>query len=145
MSEFELREAIAKRQILRFADGPELAQKELRAAKDDLRDRRDTLERGRYKWATTQAYYAMFHASRALLYLKKYREKSHIQLAKAVKALYVDTGLLPQEYYDNFIETMNLREMADYRTKFSRDGAERSIRAAEEAIGQAEGIVKKKS
>jgi len=144
MSEFDLKEAIEERKIVPFSDGPKLAPKELTAAREDLRDAKDTLVRGRYKWATTQAYYAIFHASRALLYLRKYREKSHIQLAYAVKALYVDVGLLPQEYYENLIETMNLREMADYRTRFTRAGAERSVRAAEEAIRLAEGIVKKK-
>jgi len=92
---------------------------------------------------TVSAYYAIFHASRALLYKKKYREKSHIQLAFAIKTLYVDEGLLPEEYYDNFIQASSLRQMADYKRKFSKQGAERNIQAAEEAIKLAENIIKK--
>ena len=70
--------------------------------------------------------------------VKKYREKSHIQLALAIKAFYIDEGLLPQEYYDNFIQALDLREMADYKAKFSQQGAERNIHSAENAIKLAE-------
>jgi len=109
-----------------------------------LKDARDVLKLGKIKLATVSAYYSIFHASRALLYKKKYREKSHIQLAFAIKALYVDKGLLPQEYYDNFIQALDLREMADYKSKFTEQGAERNIQTAEEAIKSAEAILKSK-
>ena len=59
--------------------------------------------------------------------------------------LYIDEGLLKQEYYDNFIQAMGLREMADYKSKFSKDGAEKNIRAAEEAVKLADGILKGKN
>ena len=39
-------------------------------------------------------------------------------------------------------QAMDLREMADYKRKFSRQGAERNIQAAEEAIKLAESILK---
>lgn len=81
---------------------------------------------------------------RALLYKKKYREKSHIQLAHAIKAFYVDEGLLSQEYYDNLIQAIDLREMADYKSKFSKEGAERNIQAAEKAIELAESCLRNK-
>ena len=68
-----------------------------------MKDAKGLFSRGRFKSATTLSYYAIFHTGRALLYKKKYREKSHIQLAFAVKSLYVDGGILPDEYYDNFI------------------------------------------
>ena len=103
MNKVYIDEAIEKRRILLFSDGPKIASKELKIAKEDLKEAKDTLSKGRFKWATTQAYYAIFHATRALLYNKKYREKSHDQLALAIKALYIEEGLLTQEYYDNFI------------------------------------------
>jgi uncharacterized protein (UPF0332 family) len=143
MNRAYIKEAIEKRRILPFADGPKIAHKELRVAKEDLEEAKYTLSKDKFKWATTQAYYAIFHASRALLYNKKYREKSHIQLALAIKALYIDEGLLSQEYYDNFIQAMGLREMADYKSKFSKGGAERNIRAAEEAIKSADSVLEK--
>jgi len=63
-------------------------------------------------------------------------------LAFAIKALYVDESLLPERYYDNFIQALNLREMADYKRKFSRQGAERNIQSAEEAIKLAKAFLK---
>ena len=144
MNKAYIEEAVEKRRILPFGDGPKIASKELNIAKEDLEEAKDTLAKGRFKWATTQAYYAIFHASRALLYNKKYREKSHIQLALAIKALYIEDGLLAQAYYDNFIQAMGLREMADYKSKFSEAGAEINIKAAEETIKSAEGILKRR-
>lgn len=144
MKRYDIQEAIEKRRIISFSDGPKVSFKELRTAKEDLQEAKETLAREKFKWATTQAYYAIFHTSRALLYKKKYREKSHIQLALAIKAFYVDEGLLPQEYYDNFIQAMDLREMADYKRKFSKQGAEQNIQAAEEAIKLVENLLKNK-
>lgn len=141
MKNFNLREAIEKRRILTFSDGPKVAEKELETAKEDLQDAKDVLKLEKFKMATVSAYYAIFHTARALLYKKKYREKSHIQLAFAIKALYVDEGLLAEEYYDNFIQALNLREMADYKRKFSMQGAQRNIHAAEEAIKLAEDLL----
>ncbi|OIN97315.1 hypothetical protein AUJ66_03740 [Candidatus Desantisbacteria bacterium CG1_02_38_46] len=144
MEKYNIQEAIEKRRIIPFSDGPKISFKELMTAKEDLRDAKETLARKRFKWATSQAYYAIFHASRALLYKKKYREKSHIQLVFAIKAFYVDKGLLPQGYYDNFIQALDLREMADYKSKFSKQGAQKSIQAAEEAIKLVENLLKNK-
>lgn len=145
MKNFNIQEAIEKRRIISFSDGPKLISKELKTAKEDLGEAKRTFVAGSFKWATTQAYYALFHISRALLYAKKYREKSHIQLAFAIKSFYVDKGLLPQEYYDNFIQALDLREMADYKRRFSREGAERNIQAAEKAIILAGKLLKQKN
>ncbi len=144
MKKYDLKEALEKKKIISFSVGPNLISKELEAAKEDLLDAKDLFSRGRFKSATTLAYYTIFHTARALLYKKRYREKSHIQLAFAIKAFYVDEGLLPQEYYDNFIQALDFREMADYKSKFSRQGAEKTIEAAEEAIKLTEGILKNK-
>ena len=144
MKKYDLKEALEKNKIISFPAGPSLIAKELDAAKEDLLDAKDLFSRERFKSATTLAYYTIFHTARALLFKKGYREKSHIQLAFAIKAFYVDEGLLPQEYYDNFIQALDFRELADYKSKFSRPGAERNIQAAEEAIKLTEDILKNK-
>jgi len=143
MKKFNIKEAIDKRKIIDFIDGVKVSPKELKTAKEDVLAAKESFKRGSFKWATTQAYYAFFHASRALLYNKKYREKSHIYLAFAIKALYIDEGLLPEEYYDNFIQALDLREMADYKRKFSKHGAQRNIENAEQAVKLVENILKK--
>ena len=141
MRRFDIKEAVEKRRILPFSDGPKVVSKEIKTAKQDLKDAKETFERKGFKWATIQSYYAIFHASRALLYKKRYREKSHSYLGLAIKCLYIDKGLLPQEYYDNFIQALSLREMADYKRKFSEQGAERTIQTAEETIKLAEELL----
>lgn len=141
MEQFNIQESIEKKRIVPFSDGLKLISKEIRTAKEDLQDAKDVLNLKKFKLATVRAYYAIFHASRALLYKKRYREKSHIQLAFAIKGFYVDKGILSREYYDNFIQALGLREMADYKRKFSRQGAERSIQSAETAIKLAEKVL----
>ncbi|MFH1259451.1 MAG: HEPN domain-containing protein [Elusimicrobiota bacterium] len=139
---FNLKEAIEKRRIIPFSDGPKVSLKELQTAKEDLQDAKDVFALKKFKMATVCSYYAMFHATRALLYFKKYREKSHIQLALAIKSLYIDEGLLPDEYYDDYIQALSLREMADYKSKFSEQGAQRTIQSAEKSIEMVEKIIR---
>ena len=50
--------------------------KEIEAAQTDLQDARDSSERRKFKWATIQRNYSMFHSARALLYHRGFREKS---------------------------------------------------------------------
>ena len=83
-------------------------------------DAKDLFSRERFKSAATLAYYTIFHTARALLYKKRYREKSHIQLAFAIKAFYVDEGLLPQEYYDNFIQALDFPNWQIIKVNFQR-------------------------
>ncbi len=144
MNKYDLKKAIEKEKIVSFPAGPSLVTKELEAAKEDLFDAKDLFSRERFKSATTLAYYTIFHTARALLFKKGYREKSHIQLGFAIKAFYVDKGLLPQEYYDNFIQALDFRELADYKIKFSKEGAQKNIQAAEEAIRLTVALLKNK-
>lgn len=134
MTKHDLREAIEKKKIISFSDGPKLVSKEIAEAEDDLEEAKGSFKRERYKWATVQAYYSFFHISRALLYSRKYREKSHFHLALAIKVLFVDEGLLPVKFYDNLTAATTLREAADYKGEFSKDGAARNIKVAEGAI-----------
>jgi len=95
----------------------------------------------RYKWSTIQAYYAMFHAARALIYSKGYREKSHYCLAIALRALFVDEGTMDAKLVRDFLNAMNLREAADYEAKFSQSGAKAVIASSEKFIEKAIAIL----
>jgi len=72
----------------------------------------------------------MFHAARALLYRKGYRERSHAALVSAIRELYVRPGLLGEEALSNFENAMSLREAADYGHTFSKEGAQRVMEDA---------------
>ncbi len=100
-------------------------------------DAKTGYEIGRYKWATIQAYYAMFHAAKALLYSVEYREKSHHCLAVALSALFVKSQRLDAKSIRDFLNAMNLRDEADYKSTFSKEGAAAVIASAERFIEKA--------
>jgi uncharacterized protein (UPF0332 family) len=127
--------------IIVFPRGKELVRKELAVAQSDLLDARAGFENQRYKWSTIQGYYAMFHAARALLYSRNYREKSHYAISVAIKALFVEENKLDIRYVRNLLNAMNLREAADYEADFSCEGADAVIKSAEEFIRKASFIL----
>jgi uncharacterized protein (UPF0332 family) len=83
----------------------------------------------------------MFHAARALIYSKGYREKSHYYLVVALKALFVDPGEIDARSARDLLNAMNLRESADYEADFSQDGAKSVIDSADRFIEKAEAIL----
>jgi uncharacterized protein (UPF0332 family) len=127
--------------IIPFSSGKKLVQKELTIARSDLSDAKAGFAAQRYKWSTIQGYYAMFHAGRALVYSRGYREKSHYCLAVALQALFVDEGLMEARAARDFLNAMNLREAADYEAEFSESGAEAVIASAQRFIKKASAIL----
>jgi uncharacterized protein (UPF0332 family) len=85
----------------------------------------------------------MFHAARALLYSQGFREKSHHCLFKALIALFVEEDKLNVELVEAFRNAMILRENADYRTRFSKSGAEAVLERSEEFLNAAKEILGK--
>ena len=87
----------------------------------------------------------MFHAARALVYSKVFREKSHYALLVALRNLLVrEIGI---EIIKAFEDAMNLREEADYGLTFSEARAFETVKAAEgisqENEGSSEDLMKK--
>ena len=71
----EFQRCLAEGRIAVFGDGPKLVSRQVEIADADLAEAAASVSRGRWKWATVQAYYSMFHAARALLYARGFREK----------------------------------------------------------------------
>ena len=137
----EFKQCIENKKIITFAKGKNLVRKEISVAQSDLFDAKAGYENERYKWSTIQAYYAMFHAARALIYSEGYREKSHYCLAVALRALFVDKNTMNAQSVRDFLNAMNLREAADYESNFSQAGAKAVIASAEKFIEQAIAIL----
>jgi uncharacterized protein (UPF0332 family) len=138
----EFKKAVENRRIIRFAKAKALVDKELQAAQDDLSEAEDRNKNQKYKYATIMAYYSMFHAARALIYSKGYREKSHYYLFIALKYLFTESGLLKEELVEDFYSAMMLREGADYHGEFSPEGAHSSIESASRFLQQTKTIFK---
>lgn len=83
----------------------------------------------------------MYHASRALIYLKGYRERSHYCLLVALQELFVDRGELDVDLVESFRHAMRLRETSDYRSDFSEEGAHSVIESAAMLLEKAEEIL----
>jgi len=137
----EFKQCLDNKKIIPFAKGKTLLKKEISVARSDLFDSKSGYESERYKWSTIQAYYAMFHAARALVFSEGYREKSHYCLAVALRALFVDNKRMAAQSVHDFLNAMNLREAADYESDFSKAGAQAVITAAEKFIEQAIAIL----
>jgi len=137
----EFKQCLENNKIIPFAKGRNLVKKEISVARSDLFDAKAGYENERYKWSTIQAYYAMFHAARAILFSEGYREKSHYCLAIALRALFVDNKRMDAQSVRDFLNAMNLREAADYESDFSQAGAKAVIASADKFIEQAIAIL----
>jgi uncharacterized protein (UPF0332 family) len=118
-----IRRLLEDRKLIRFRATKEMIFKELEGAKYDLERACKSFKDGDYKWATVQAYYSMFHAARALLYSRGFREKSHRALLIALIELFVKSQQLDRGYVEDLRNAMDLREEADYGMVFSEEGA----------------------
>jgi uncharacterized protein (UPF0332 family) len=112
----------------------EMYEKEFNIAVKDLESAKKSFHDENYKWATIQAYYAVFHAARALLFKSGYREESHFALKVAFKELFIDTHELPASVYNTLERGMDLREMADYKETYSKTGAEALLKGVDESV-----------
>lgn len=134
MKEFD--KCLKERRIVKVRVSEEMIKKEIESAKYDLQRAKESFAREDYKWSSTQAYYSMFHAIKALVLRKGYREKSHYCLLVVLRGLYVETGEFDSELADNFELAMNFRKEADYTSIYDE-------KSAEIALDYAVGIFKK--
>lgn len=137
----EFQRCVERGRLVEITPDRALAERELGSAQQDLEEAQASLERGNFKWSTIQSYYAMFHAGRALIHLRGYREKSHLCLGVALSELYVRAGKLEAELLSEFEDARALREQADYRGSFSQSAAEESVRSAERFLARAKELI----
>jgi len=137
----EYNDCLKRGKIKKFSRGTALVSKELETAEADLERARKTFEDSDYKWATIQAYYAMFHAARAMLYAKNLREHSHFCLIAALRALYVATKQFPAKHLEALQEAKSLREEADYHDRWSQAACGKLLIRAQEFLKKAQALV----
>lgn len=91
-------------------------------------------ENGRYKNALNRAYYAIFHAMRAVNSLDGFDSSKHSGVIAFFNQTYVKEGIFPKDMSKIIRRASESREKADYLDFFvaSRDDAEKQIQRAEE-------------
>ena len=129
-----IEDLVKKNRLKKSNYSAEMCQKEFRVGERDLEIAQKSFLDGNFKWAVIQAYYAIFHAARALLFKSGYREESHSTLKIAIKTLYIETGVLSNDTYNALERGMSLREMADYKETYSQSGAENLIQSVVVAL-----------
>lgn len=137
-----IRRLLDERRLVRIRVNRNLIVKEMQGANYDLERARESLEEEDFKWATVQAYYAMFHSARALLYSQGYREKSHRALLTAIREIFLRSGELGNDLIEDFSNAMDLREEADYGMTFSETGAEEVVEKARNFMQRVKEILK---
>ena len=135
MSEFD--DCLRSRGLRRFDCLPDAVARELSAACDDIADAAVMLDHQQWKRLTVTAYYAMFHAARALVMEAGYTEKSHFCLTVAFREIFGGT----EEGADlaSGIERARvLRENADYRSDYDEAGARAALAVARRFVAFSE-------
>ena len=138
-------EYIRAKKLKTVAMSPAMIQKELDVGRSDLVEAEAGLIRGAYKWTTIQAYYAIFHGMRALLYAAGMREESHTALKVAIHEFYVATGKISEDSYRGLERGMELRELADYKSTFSPETAMWLVERARACLAEIEKLISPQS
>jgi len=79
-----------------------------------LRSAKLLLEHGELEDATSRAYYAMFHAAKAILFSKGLEARTHKGTMILFGEHIVNKGILTEEYADALRKAFDLRQKSDY-------------------------------
>lgn len=138
----DFKNCLKNKKLIPVAEAKNLVAKELAESLVDLIAAKENVKSGtNSKWATIQAYYAMFHVAKALVYSRGYRERSHWCLSVAIEEFFGKTGLMEMKLVRYLEQAMSLREDADYAAEYSQEGAIQILAKAEEFIQKAQEIL----
>ena len=96
----------------------ELANHRLEQAKDELQDAKILFNVKSYKSANNRAYYAIFHAMKAVLALELIDFKRHKSVLAYFNKNYINTEIFPKNMGRRIIDASKTREDSDYDDEF---------------------------
>jgi uncharacterized protein (UPF0332 family) len=137
----EFEDCLKSGMIVSFTRDENLIKEEIILARECLLDSKATYELWGGRWPTLQSYYTMFHAARALINSKGYRENSHHSLGVALQALFVDEGTMDAQLAQDFLSAMKVIDDENYdqsKTKALIDSAEKFLEKASTILGISE-------
>ena len=107
-------------------------------AKECLLDAKMFLTGERYRSAANRAYYAIFHAMRAVLALDGVDMKHHSGIISEFRKRYIKTGIFDASLSGIISELSSVREGSDYNDFFIVSKAEtiQQVQAAEEFLSE---------
>ena len=102
--------------MLRLLDSElrDLANARLQNAKDCLLQANALLDVGQYKGVANRAYFAIFHAMRAVLALDKFDTKKHSGIIAKFRESYIKTNRFDAEISEIISTLFRMRSASDY-------------------------------
>jgi uncharacterized protein (UPF0332 family) len=122
----------------------EFAKASLRRADKALLAAKSLLEKNLLEDSISRAYYAMFHAAQAILYIKGLRAKSHAGVKSLFGEHIVKKGIIGEELGKAFSRALDLRQKSDYEIQavFEIEHVKELIKEAEEFVNKIKEILK---
>ncbi|MBP5592268.1 HEPN domain-containing protein [bacterium] len=116
----------------------------LERAKEDRTAAENNLGLKDLRTAVNRAYYAIFHALRAVLALDEYDSKKHSGIISEFRLRYVKTGIFDEEISDMIGKAFQVRNKSDYEDMYivSRNDTEIQIQNAKTIIDAVEKYLK---
>jgi len=108
-------------------------------AEECLEEAKLLLSGGFYKGAASRAYYAMFHAAKAMLLAKNLSPKKHAGVLRMLGVEFVNKGYLEEAHAEAYKLAFDVRTDADYEggIKVNADLAWQIVHNAEEFLKKA--------
>jgi uncharacterized protein (UPF0332 family) len=100
------------------AEIADLVKYRLDKAAEDLTVSGTMLSETHFATSINRSYYAMFHATRALLAVDRFDAKKHSSIIGYFNQHYIATGKIPQEYHKMLAKAFTVRNNADYEDFF---------------------------
>lgn len=118
----------------------------LERAKQDLSDAEFNYQNNRFLNANNRAYYAIFHAIRAVLALEKKDFKRHKDVLAYFNQYYIKTEIFPKMISKKISQASKVREDSDYDDEFepSAEETKMQIETARELIDLVEKYIEGK-
>ena len=122
----------------------ELSNHRLEQAKEELEDAELLFDKKRYKSANNRAYYAIFHAIKAVLALEPIDFKRHTDIQAYFNKNYVNTEIFPKSMGRRISKASQVREDSDYDDEFivKAENTQEQIDTAKEMIQLVELYIK---
>ena len=124
----------------------DLSKYRLERAREDLLAGANALNSGDFRVCANRAYYAIFHASRAVLILDGLDFKKHSAVIAHFRLEYVKTGVFSAEMSKILGKAFEIRTEADYEDFFiiSKEEVEKQLEDAKHFVNQMEQYLQEK-
>ncbi len=118
----------------------DLSTARIERSKDCLREAKLLLDNGEYRGAANRAYYAAFHALRAVLALDDFDSKKHSGIISKFRETYIKTGRFTPEMSDTISSLFRIRSASDYDDFYiaSKADVEAQYQRAEKLVAEIE-------